>query len=237
MQDRLTRFGGRWLVIVALLVLPLTGARLAARQKAVPAISGTWKLNVEASTNPNGPQPKPPPDNGPGGRAGAGGGGGDAGGGSGGGGGGGGGRDDGGGGGGASVGNAGGSLGREELQRFNAMKAMFMHAPEMMGIQATASEVKLGLGDPTKGKPVMYAHATDNKKEEVATPSGPAEIKVKWDGNKLKREIETPDSLHVVEEYSLSKDGKQLLVTVKADSQMVRHVQDGDIKRVYDRIQ
>ena len=30
----------------------------AARQGEVPALSGVWKLNAEASTNPNGPPPR-----------------------------------------------------------------------------------------------------------------------------------------------------------------------------------
>jgi len=36
---------------------------------------------------------------------------------------------------------------------------------------------------------------------------------------------------------ALAADGKQLIVTVKADSRMVRNVQNGDIRRVYDRQQ
>ena len=86
-------------------------------------------------------------------------------------------------------------------------------------------------------KKLGYAHKTDNQKQTVATPAGPADFKVRWDGTKLRREVDTPDTLHVVEEYSLSPDGKQLIVTVKADSRMVFNVQNGDIRRVYDRQQ
>jgi hypothetical protein len=177
---------------------PVTAA---AGQDSVPAITGVWKLNVEASTNPNGPPPKPPAR----GQRGSG-----------------------------EGDSAGGSLGKEELTRFNAMKKMFFEAPPMMGLQATSTDFKMLL-DPVKK--LGYAHKTDNKKQSVTTPTGPADFKVRWDGQKLRREVDTPETLHVVEEYSLSPDGKQLIVTVKADSRMVFNVQDGDIRRVYDRQQ
>jgi hypothetical protein len=198
----------------------VTGSRVDARQKDVPALSGVWKLNVEASTSPDGPASA---------RGGS--------------------RSGGGGGRGAdglpTLGSGvqgssggfsgpppGGDLGPEELARFNAIKAYFFKAPVMMGVQATATDFKLLL-DPEKN--FGYGHKTDNKKSPITTPAGPAEAKVKWDGAKLRREIETKDSYHLVEEYMLSADGKQLIVTVKADSQMVRNVQPAEIKRVYDR--
>jgi hypothetical protein len=189
------------LAVFALMYVASAPVTVAAGQGDVPAISGVWKLNVEASTNPNGPPPRPPA---PGQR---GSGEGDA---------------------------AGGSLGKEELSRFNAMKKMFFDAPPMMGIQATPTDFKMLL-DPVKK--LGYAHKTDNKKQSVVTPTGPADFKVRWDGQKLRREVESPETLHVVEEYALSPDGKQLIVTMKADSRMVFNVQDGDIRRVYDRQQ
>jgi hypothetical protein len=209
-------------------------AAIVQAQKEVPAISGVWKLNVAASTNPNGPAP-PAPSGGRRGSGDAGGGGGDQGGGGGGaGGGGGGGGDEGGGASTRARAAEGGELGAEELRRFNAMKALFFKAPPMMGIQATETDFKMIL-DPEKN--VGFQHKTDGKKQAVNTPAGPADFKVKWDGAKVRREAETKDSFHVVEEYTLSPDGKQLFVTVKADSRMVRAVQLGDIKRVYDRQQ
>lgn len=171
-----------------------------AGQGDVPAMSGVWKLNVEASTNPNGPPAKPPARGQRGGDGEA----------------------------------AGGNLGKEELTRFNAMKKMFFEAPPMMGLQASATDFKMLL-DPVKK--LGYAHKTDNKKQTVVTPTGPADFKVRWDGQKLRREVDTPETLHVVEEYALTPDGKQLIVTVKADSRMVFNVQEGDIRRVYDRQQ
>lgn len=192
----------------ALVGLAIGQEKAAARQD-VPAMSGVWKLNAEASTNPNGPAPRQAERGARGG-----GGGGERGGG--------GGED------------AGGNLGKEEMARFNNMKKMFFTAPPMMGIQATATDFKMLL-DPEKK--LGYAHKTDNKKQTVPTPAGPADFKVRWDGQKLRREVDTPDTLHVMEEYSLSGDGKQLIVTVKADSRMVFNVQNGDIRRVYDRQQ
>lgn len=212
----------RWMRLAGLACLGIfVGAsavtQLAATAQDVPQLSGVWKLNVEASTNPDGPATGPST-----GRARGGGGGGAVGG--------------GGDGGSTSLGGPppGGDLGVEEMQRFMAMRKLFFTAPPMMGVQATATEFKI-LIDPSKN--FGFAHKTDNKKQAVATPSGPADFKVKWDGQKIRREIETKESLKIIEEYSLSPDGKQLIVTLKASSQMVRNVQTGDIKRVYDRQQ
>ena len=57
MISRLVQYGGRILMVLALVGLPLSAMRVVAKQKETPNISGTWKLNVEASTNPNGPAP------------------------------------------------------------------------------------------------------------------------------------------------------------------------------------
>jgi hypothetical protein len=250
----LVRFGGRALITAALVILPMTSMTVVAGQKTVPAISGTWRLNVQASTNPNGPQMQQASrgervrGGGGGGGFGGGGGGGFGGGGGGGGGdtgGGGGGGDTGAGGGGGGGGGGGmskgpppgGALGPQEQQRFDQMRAMLFAAPTMMAIQATADDVKIIEGDPEKGKPFGFDHKMNNKDVEITTPYGQMQVKAKWDGKKMKREFNTPDTLHVVEEYELSPDGKQLTVTVKADSRMVRNVQKGDIKRVYDRVQ
>ncbi|HEX5217472.1 MAG TPA: hypothetical protein VFV98_18560 [Vicinamibacterales bacterium] len=182
----------------------------AAAQDGPAAISGVWKLNAAASVNPNGP-PAVKPAQAPRG---------------------------GGGGGGGSVDVTGGAtqqiqggIGKEEEARLNAAKAFFFKAPEMMGIQATKDEFKLLLDPATK---LGFAHKTDNKKAKVATPAGPMDFKVKWDGQKLVREAEM-ESLKVIETYTVSPDGKQLIVTVKADSTMVRNVQNGEIKRVYEK--
>ena len=238
-MNRLLRRG---VVFLATIFAVSFVAATTARQKDVPQMSGVWKLNVDASTNPNGPMPQAAAAGARrGGASGdAGGGGGTGGGGGVGGGAAGGGGDEGGGGGGGGAsfgsvgGSAGGALGAEELRRFNTMKSFLFKAPPMMGIEATATDFKM-LIDPEKK--LGYQHKTDNKKQSLNTPGGPGEFKVKWDGTKLRREIETPDTLHVIEEYTLSPDGKQLIVTLKADSRMVRNVQTGDIKRVYDRQQ
>jgi hypothetical protein len=237
----MNRLPRRGVVSLATIFAVSLVATAVAKQKDVPQMSGVWKLNVDASTNPNGPVPQAQAAgarrSSGGGDAGAGGVG-TGGGGVGGGGGAAGGGGDEGGGGGASFGgvggSAGGALGAEEMRRFNAMKTFLFKAPPMMGIEATATDFKM-LIDPEKK--LGYQHKTDNKKQPLNTPGGPGEFKVKWDGAKLRREIETPDTLHVIEEYTLSPDGKQLIVTIKADSRMVRNVQTGDIKRVYDRQQ
>jgi hypothetical protein len=218
MMQRKIRLVGVGFLAAAACAAVLAVTAIAVRAQDVPPFSGVWKLNVEASTNPNGPSTGPAA-----GRSGRGGGGG-------------------GGIGGGIEGGAtarqfdpqpGGDLGPEEMQRFNAMRKLFFQAPPMMGLQATATEFKMIL-DPAKN--IGFAHKTDNKKESLATATGmPADFKVKWDGKKIRREIETKETLHIVEVYELSPDGQQLIVTLKSDSRMVRNVQTSDIKRVYDR--
>ena len=242
----LVQYAARALMAAALVGYPLATVTLVAKQKTMPNIAA-WKLNVAASTNPNGPATgsanadRPRGGGAGGGGVSGGGGGGDTGGGGGGGdtGGRGGGGDSGGGFGGGSSGLSGGpppggDLSPQEMQRFMAMRAMFFQAPPVLGVDATASEVKI-VYDPEKGP--KFDHQTNNKEQPFPTPGGTVQIKAKWDGDKFVREFMTQDTLHVVETYQLSKDGKQLTVTVKSDARMVRNVQTGDIKRVYDRAQ
>src|SRR4029453_17704524 len=53
---------GMWCVALAAFALMLSSvaALRATTSQDVPALTGVWKLNVEASTNPNGPPPKAP---------------------------------------------------------------------------------------------------------------------------------------------------------------------------------
>ena len=129
----------------------------------------------------------------------------------------------------------GGDLGKEELQRFNAHLALFRKAPPLLGIKATAKDVLL-VYDPDPAKGLTFKYTTDNKKSVMTTPAGPVDIKVKWNGKTLRREAETKESLKVIEEYTPSADGKQLVVTVATTNIMVR-MDKVEIKRVYDRVQ
>lgn len=113
---------------------------------------------------------------------------------------------------------------------------MLRPAPDQLGIQATAKEV-LMIFDPDPAKKMAAKYTTDNKKHVQETSAGPLEIKVKWEGKTtLRREITSRESLKVVEDYSLSPDGKQLVVTVKISAAMAR-LPNVDIKRVYDKMQ
>jgi hypothetical protein len=194
----MTRLSGRIAVAVLALAMIAIAAPVPAAQSGAPELSGVWKLNVQASTNPNGPPPPPRTKSG----------------------------------GDPSDSIERSTLSGDEQKRFNAIKAMAWKAPEMMAIQATPTDFKMLLDPATKQG---FAHKTDNKKQTLDVPGGPADFKVKWDGKKLHREYETKDSFKCVEEYSLSADGQQMIVTVKAESGMIRNVQVGDIKRVYDR--
>jgi len=170
---------------------------------AAAALTGGWKLNPEASVNPDGEgktvargQGISDNQRGPG---------------------------------------PGGDLGREEAQRFNYHLALFSKAPPLLGIQATADQVLLAY-DPDPAKGPVFKHSTDNKKSSLPTPAGEVEMRARWDGRKLRREMETAESLKVTEEYVVSPDGKQLTVTVKRSSVMVR-LPSLEIKRVYERVQ
>jgi hypothetical protein len=192
----------------AFLLLAQRASTFAQATDPAAALTGGWKLNMEQSTNPNGPdgpgaktntkaggqfsngQQGPPP---------------------------------------------GGDLGKEELQRFMSHVAMFRKAPPLLGIQATAKDVML-VYDPDPAKGLSYKYTTDNKKSVMTTSAGPVDVKVKWNGKNLHREIETKESLKVVEEYALSADGKQLIVTVDTSSIMVK-LPKTEIKRVYDKMQ
>jgi hypothetical protein len=252
MSSRVVQFGGRLLMVMALVALPAASIRIVAKQKEAPAISGQWKLNVAVSTNPNGPAPTQASarrGGGGGDAGGIGGGGGDTGGGGGGGDMGGGGADaggggsrggGGGGGGGGASARAGSDMGAEENQRLQAALAGFRHAPEMMAFKADPGSIIIAWDpDPAKGK--TWKHTTDDKKATVPTPWGPMEAKVKWDGQTLHRELvmNSAGGFKVVEEYKLSADGNQLIETLKTTSVMspTPKIQQVDIKRVYDRQQ
>lgn len=193
---------------VALLLVAQHASVIAQNADPAAALSGGWKLNMEASINPNGPD-------GPGARGS--------------------GRAGGQFSSGMSGPPPGGDLGKEELQRFNTHLAMFRKAPPLLGIQATAKDVLL-IYDPDPAKGLTYKYTTDNKKSVMQTPAGPVDVKVKWNGKVLRREIESKESLKVVEDYALSADGKQLVVTVDTSNIMVR-LPKTEIKRVYDKVQ
>jgi len=229
MTSRLIRMSGAMLVALALGTWPLLAADPAPDQAQVPAMTGVWKLNVDASENPNGAE-RPsgcanPMRAGGGGRdrgfgaagTGAAAGGDTA--------------------GGVALpgasGAAGGSLGPAELLRFCNMLNQFYVAPEMMGLQVTQTDFMQLLDPETK---FGYMHKTDNKGQDLNTPGGAGEFKVKWDKTRIVREINTEDSLKMVEAFELSADGSQLIVTLEASSRMVR-VPDPKIRRVYDRQQ
>jgi len=234
MMRQLLKRGAAVCVAAALVGLPALAVDLTAQPKQIPAFDGVWKLNVEASTNPNGP---PPPARGRGGRGGRGAPGGGA-------------APGGtgpsftvgfaqsGGSGGApsipSGGNEtiGNSLSGEEEVRFNQMRDFLLIAPPMMGVSATATDFTIVL-DPVKK--LGFQHKLDNKVVALNTAGGPGQFKARWDGSKIRREVETKESLKVTEDYELSKDAKQLIVTVKYDAVMVR-MQKMDVKRVYDRV-
>jgi hypothetical protein len=180
-QTRCDATRGVAFAILSLSVSLVTSAAPTAQgqQKALPAITGVWKLNVEASTNPHAgivsaPTPGAEPD----------------------------------------------------------ARTQFLGAPAMMGLEATATDFKMLL-QPAGG--LTYAHKTDNKKQALLTPAGPAEAKVRWDGLRLRREISVRDTLHIVEEYTVSADGKQLVVTVKTDNRTARGAETAAVRRVYDR--
>ena len=226
MMRQLLKVGPVVLVAAALVGLPALAVDLIAQPKQIPPFEGVWKLNVEASTNPNGPPP-PARRGGGGGRGGRGGGAsfavGFA--------------QSGASGGAPSIPSSGNetignSLSTEEQVRFDAMRNFMLNAPAMMGLSATATDFTIVL-DPVKK--LGFVHKLDNRAVSLNTAGGPGQFKARWDGSKIRRELETKESLKITEDYELSKDNSQLIVTVKYDAVMVR-MQKVDVKRVYDRV-
>lgn len=217
------RIGGALLAGGVLVAL----AALDARQKPdLAAFNGTWKLNAEASKNPDGPaQPQGAKAGGGGGeRSGT-----------------------------ASVsggGSAGetgfksatgpapgGALGAAEQQRFYTMLKVLEHAPQQLGVAVTDKDVTL---TPDNNQP--FHHTTDGKKEELPTGNkafGNLEVRTKWEGAALQRSIKTIDGLTVIETYKLGPDAKQLHVSLELKSQVERlpDWRKQPIERVYDRVQ
>jgi hypothetical protein len=231
MMRQLIKIGPAVVLGAALAGLPVAAVDLTAQPRQIPPFDGVWQLNVGASTNPNGPPP--PARRGGGGRRGGRGqssalglpggvllsiapqGGPSA----------------------PDLGGRGGgtiesSLSGEEQVRFDAMRNFLLTAPPMMGLGATATDFTIVL-DPTKK--LGFVHKLDNKAVALNSPGGPGEFKAKWEGSKIRREIETRESLKVTEDYEVSKDTKQLIVTVKYDALMVR-MPKVDVRRVYDRV-
>jgi hypothetical protein len=209
----------------------MTSVSLAAFQNAKPEdFSGTWQLNEGASTNPGGPSPNAPPA----GPASAG-------------------RR----GGGVDAGNkadrlAGGvansavaavdtQFSAEEQKRTLAELKLMQAVPAKLMIQASAKEFNLTYEGGSQA--VTFPHVPDGKKVKItAVPTFEKlkiESKVQWSNGVFKREMTTPDSLTVNEEYTLSPDGKQLTVVLAAKSGMWRipDAANPRIKRVYDRVQ
>jgi hypothetical protein len=227
------KLGPAVLVAAALVGLPALAVDVTTQPRQIPPFDGVWQLDAAASTNPNGPPP-PARRGGGGGRGGRGqssaglaggvllamaptaqnGGSG---------------APNIGGGAGGTIGN---SLSGEEEVRFNRMRDFLLTAPPMMGLAATATDFTIVL-DPVKK--LGFQHKLDNKGVALNTAGGPGEFKAKWDGSKIRREVETAESLKVTEDYELSKDTNQLIVTVKYDAVMVR-MPKVDVKRVYSRV-
>jgi hypothetical protein len=214
---RISMTGVALLTCAALLSL----VRVSAYQKADPqAFNGTWKLDAGASSNPNGPA-NPGPVRAPRPTGGAKGGSG---------------MQAGGGGGEGASGGSDAALGGAEQKRFYAMMKLLTHAPSTLAIAGTTTDVTL-----TQDASKPFHHMTNGKTEKlpIGENLGDLEIKTKWDGAALKREIKTIDGLTVAETYTLAGDGKQLLVAIELKSQIERLADDvkQPIKRVYTRAQ
>jgi len=202
----------------AMLLLP---GRVSAYQKVdAQAFNGTWKLDVAASSNPNGadhpgPMRAPRPTEGAKGGSGMQAGGGVEG----------------------AKGGSDAALSPGEQQRFYAMMKILTQAPATLAVATTSTDVTL---TPDASKP--FHHLTNGKTEKLPIGDknfGDLEIKTKWDGAGLKREIKTIDGLTVAETYTLAGEGKQLLVTIELKSQIERLADNlkQPIKRVYNRVQ
>jgi hypothetical protein len=213
----------------------VASAALVAFQKAKPEdFSGNWQLNESASTNPGGPAAGvAAPRSGGGGGS----------------------KSGGGGGGGSTSGDklVGGVTGggaktvdtqfsKEEQDRTLACLKLMQAVPQKLTIAASTKDFNLTY-EGGGSQPVTFPNTADGKKTKVtAVPAFEKlkiEAKAQWNNGIFKRELTTPDSLTVNEEYTLSADGKQLTVVLTAKSGMWRipEAMNPPIKRVYDKIQ
>ena len=202
----------------------VAGGAAYAFQKANPQdFSGNWQLNEPASTNPGGPAPGAARSANAGRSSGRGG---DAGG----------------------SGNITGStakpvdisFGKEEQARTLQELALLQKVPQKLEVKASATEFVL-VFEGGASQSLSFTHSV-GKKNKLGVPVFDkigVEGKVSWAAGLFKRELTTPDSLTVNEEYSLSADGKQLTVVLTAKSRMMRipEASNPPIKRVYDRVQ
>jgi len=182
-------------------------------------VAGTWKLNEAASNNPNGPAPAGAPAPRGGGAPKTGGAGDkfDA-------------------TGGASRPGAGAQaaseLSPEEKARINRMIGLMNKAAQTLEIVIDGSDCTIKQDN--SGFPKQNCDGKNPKTPLVNPQIGKVDIKIKIDAKGMTREIATQEDLKIIENYTLSADGKQLIVTMKA-SQPVMKIEDAKIKRVYDR--
>ena len=121
-------------------------------------------------------------------------------------------------------------LSPEETQRIRTMLNLMNKAAQTLEIVLDNKDITIkqdGTGFPKQN--------AEGKKSVLKNPQiGEVDLKVKIDSKGMTREVGTEDDLKVVETYTLSADGKQLTVTLKA-SHPVMKIDDAKIKRVYDR--
>lgn len=170
-------------------------------------VAGTWKLNEAESNNPNGPAPQGPKERRP-----------DAG------------KDMTGGAAKSAAPQAVSELSAEEKSRINKMLGLFNKAAQSLEIIVEGNEMTIkqdGTGFPKQN--------ADGKKFALRNPQiGEVDIKIKVDAKGMTREVTTQEDLKIVENYTLSADGKTMTVTMKA-SQPVMKIEDAKVKRVYYR--
>jgi hypothetical protein len=136
----------------------------------------------------------------------------------------------------------GGDLGPEEQSRVRAELKLVQAAPQKLTIQAAAKEFNLTYEGGGSQSAVTFPNVEGKKAKITAVAAFEKlkmEAKAQWSGGMFKREITTPESLTVIEEYTLSADGKQLTVVVTAKCGMWRIPEpiNPPVKRVYDRVQ
>lgn len=189
------------------LVALVASSTLSAHTPQAAGVAGIWKLNEAESNNPNGPAPQGPKERRP-----------DAG------------KDMTGGAARSAAPQAISELSAEEKSRINKMLGLFHKAAQTLEIIVEGNDMTIkqdGTGFPKQN--------ADGKKFALRNPQiGEVDIKIKVDAKGMTREVTTQEDLKIVENYTLSADGKMMTVTMKA-SQPVMKIEDAKVKRVYYR--
>jgi hypothetical protein len=122
-----------------------------------------------------------------------------------------------------------GTSGRSNPETMHKQLDRFVMPPERLDVEQTARDIHM-----TYDTDKQTRTLTPGEKSTVIDDHGSSEIEPKWKGNTLTVHTAIGTRLTVDEEYTLSKDGSELLETLKLSGGSMKAV---TIKSTYRRVQ